>query len=197
MTKTELANFALSQIGVARIMDIDEASPVAEACRSVWDLTRDATLRRREWNFAIDRKSLVRLADKPIFDFEFAYQLPSDYIRAIKVNDEAAGTSQATFEIEGDLLLSNAEKADIVYTRRVKDVSLWDDGFQKAFATALAAAVTPAITTSTGLADRMESKAEQAIVKAGGANLAEDRPRCILAHQDSEWMKARFGKGNW
>jgi len=56
MTKTELANFALSQIGEGRIMDIDEQSPIAEAVRSVWNLTRDATLRRREWNFAATRK---------------------------------------------------------------------------------------------------------------------------------------------
>jgi len=139
----------------------------------------------------------VRLSDAPLFDWQFAYQLPTDYIRSITVNGEAAGTSQASWEIEGDLLLSNCEKAEIVYIRRVDQVSLWDDGFNKAFATALAAAVTPVITSSMGMADRLESKAEQAIVKAGGANMAEDRPRCILAHQDSEWMKARLGKGNW
>jgi hypothetical protein len=197
MTKTELANFALSQLGHGRIMDIDEASPVAEAIRSVWDLTRDATLRRREWNFASIRKVLVRLSTAPLFDWTFAYQLPSDYIRAVTLNGEAAGTSQATWDIEGDVLLSNSEKAELVYIRRVEQVSAWDDGFQKAFATALSAAAAPSITQSMGLADRMEGKAEQAIVKAGGANLAEDRPRCILAHQDSEWMKARHGKGNW
>jgi hypothetical protein len=197
MTKTELANVALGILGEMRITNISENSPHAERCRQMWDITRDAVLRRREWNFATTRKTLTRLADAPIFGWTYAYQLPANYIKAIKLNEAHAGTSQATWEIEGDLLLTNEEEANLVYIYRNETVSEWDDSFNKAFATALAAAVSPSITSSISLTDNLEAKAERHIVKAGGASMMEDRPRCVMAHQDSEWLKARGGARNW
>ena len=197
MTKTELANVALAILGEMRITEISESSPQAERCRQMWDITRDAVLRRREWNFAVTRKTLTRLADAPIFEWTYAYQLPADYIRAIKLNEAHAGTSQTTWDIEGDVLMTNEEEANLVYIYRNVTVSEWDPAFNKAFATSLAAAIAPSLTASMSMADNLEAKAERSIVKAGGSNLAEDRPRAILAHHDSEWLKARGGARNW
>lgn len=198
MNKTALANIALGKLGAARITSVDENSPVAIKVREMWDITRDAMLRRREWNFAIKRANLSALADAPAFGWDVQYQLPSDYVRTVEFNGQTAGTSQALFDIEGDKLLTNDnDQAQFVYVARVEDVSLWDDGFQTAFSFALAAALAPSLSNSQTLAGDLDRKAEMAITKAGGGNLAEDRPRCILAHQDSGWIKARQGANNW
>jgi len=197
MTKTLLANIALGKLGASRITSLDERSPVAEKLREMWDVTRDSILRRREWNFALKRVTLSALATAPAFGYAYQYQLPTDYIRAVEFNAQAAGTSQALFEIEGDKLLTNDETAELRYVYRNEDVSSWDDGFHAAFAFALAAAVAPSLSNSQTMAADLEAKAERAITKAGGANLGEDKPRAILAFQDSGYINARLGAQNW
>ncbi len=54
------------------------------------------------------------LATAPAFGYAYQYQLPTDYIRAIEFNAQAAGTSQALFEIEGDKLLTNDSRSNFV-----------------------------------------------------------------------------------
>lgn len=58
MTQLELANVALGHLGTVSLIEYDETSPEGEHVRRQWDLVRDALLRQRHWNFAIQRKTL-------------------------------------------------------------------------------------------------------------------------------------------
>lgn len=193
MTETELTNIALSHLGEARIMDLNERSPVAEHCRRVFGHTRDKLLRRCDWNFAQHRAILAKLSGAPLFGWTAAFQLPSDYIKLVEFNGYPAGTSQSILDIEGDKLLCNEEAAEIVYTRVIDQTSMWDSSFCDAFTLFLAAAVAPSITSTPAMALNMAEMAERLLYAAVGENMSEDRPRAILAYQDSAWIKARRG----
>lgn len=203
MNKTLLANIALGHLGSAIIQSIDEASPAAEHCRRMWDITRDSMLRKRAWNFAIVRTSLTRYADAPLFGYTAAYALPSDYILAIEWNGQQAGTGRAEFEIEGGKLLADidssngTERAQLKYVRREENVTLWDESFCQAFGYALAAAIAPSLSSSSSIADSMLSKASALFTDALGPDDRESMPTVIKAQTDSEWLKAREGKYNW
>lgn len=199
MTQTELANIALGHIGSALIQSIDEVSPAAQHCRRMWNLTRDALLRERPWNFALKRSALSRLGDAPSFGYDSAYALPADYILAVAWNGREAGTGDAEFDIEGATLLADSqsdgdtEQAELRYVFRCEQVTAWDASFCRAFSFALAAAIAPSLSSSAGLADSLLNKAEAVTMKAFGPDNLETRPRVVLAQTDSGWLAAREG----
>ncbi|CAB4163509.1 hypothetical protein UFOVP813_27 [uncultured Caudovirales phage] len=203
MTKTLLANIALGHIGSALIQSIDELSPAAQHCNRMWDSTRDAMLRQRAWNFALKRVSLSRYEAAPLFGYDSAYALPADYLLAVEWNGQEAGTGKAKFEIEAGRLLANREgavgsdRAELKYVRREDNVTLWDASFCQAFGYALAAAIAPALSSSSSLAEAMMGKARALFEDALGPDDRESMPKAIKAQTDSEWMKAREGAGNW
>jgi len=58
MTKTDIANLALSLIGGSTITTIDDPTAQARACKKWFDTARDEALASHPWNFAIKRLSL-------------------------------------------------------------------------------------------------------------------------------------------
>lgn len=194
MTKTEIANIALGQIGVSgAITDFSERSPEAERVRLHWDGVRDAMLRHKAWSFAAKRQVLSRLADAPEFDFAYAYALPSDYLRAIEFNGQAGGTSEAQYEISGGNLLSDSDVAQLKYTARVENTELWDAAFVDAFTLALAAVIIPGISTSASAGAALRQRAEAAANSAIDPSKREGRPRAVQAQTGSGYMRARQG----
>ncbi len=194
MTSTQLANIALGHLGQAQIMDIEESrDPAAKHVRRMWDLTRDALLRQRHWNFALRRTLLAQESEAPLFDKEFAYRLPSDYILAVEVNGRQAGTGEATFDLIGDTIQTNDETLALLYVRRETNVGRWDASFCEAFAYKLAAAITPSITTAPGLAEKLAQAADFVVLKAFGPDNLETRPRAVLAQLGSGYLNARLG----
>ena len=194
MTQTELANIALGLLGAESITDFTERTPAAEKVRRHWPLVRDTLLRSKAWNFATKRVSLSEDVDAtPIFDWTYAYALPGDYLKAIEFNAKQAGTGEAEFEIAGRFLLADDDAAELKYTCRLETVSEWDPSFQDAFAHALAAALAPGLSTASGLGMAMRQRAEEIAVQAAGPNSVETRPRALLAHTGSGWLKARNG----
>ena len=148
------------------------------------------------WNFALKRATLSALATAPAFGYTYQYQLPTDYIRAVEFNAQAAGTSQALFEIEGDKLLTNDATAELRYVYRNEDVSSWDDGFQAAFSFALAAAVAPSLELAnygSGSGSQKQSGPSPKRAAQTWAKISQ----AILAFQDSGYINARLGAQNW
>ncbi|CAB4186640.1 hypothetical protein UFOVP1329_15 [uncultured Caudovirales phage] len=197
MTTTELANISLGHIGCNLIQSLDEESPQAEHCNRMWVFVRDALLRQRQWNFAMHRVSLSRLEDDPAFGWAAAYALPEDYILAVEWNGQKAGTGEAKFDIEdGKLLCDDIERAELRYVRRITATQKWDANFCEAFTFKLAAAIAPAISSSSSIADSMLQKADAFLLRAFGPDNVETRPAAVLAQEGSGWLKARMGASN-
>jgi hypothetical protein len=192
-TPTELANIALGLIGQPPISDFLEPSAAAEAVRLHWDLTRQACLRGRQWNFAVRRAVLVRLAAAPAFGFAYAYHLPDKYLLACEVNGKNAGTGEATHEIEGAMLLTDEESVQLRYVEDIQDSTSWDSSFDQYFCAALAAAVAPFLTNSQSMAEGMMQLAEKKRLAAMGPDNLESRPRSILATSGEGWASRILG----
>ena len=194
-TPTELANIALGHIGVARISDFGEPSPSAEAVRLHWDLTRQACLRGRHWNFAVKRETLSRLEDAPVFGFSYAFHLPDDYLLALSINGKEAGTGEATHEIEGRLMLTDEEAVQLKYVRDVLDSTGWDSSFSEFFTATLAAKVAPVLSNSQSMAADMLQLAARKRLDAMGPDNLESRPRAIPATSGRTWETIMRGGG--
>jgi hypothetical protein len=141
----DICNLSLSHIGQsATITSIDPHDGGANSshCARFFPLARDEALETYAWRFALKRKALATPTDAEIPDsYEYAYSLPSDYIRALSIfSDEYASDhiGAADYIIEGDLIFTNMEDATLHYISRVTDTSKWSPSFTLAVSWRLA-----------------------------------------------------------
>lgn len=125
-------------------MSLSETSEAAKVCAIFYDQTRDEILRAHRWNFAMKRAVLSQIVTAPIFGYDYAYQLPTDYIRFGALNDGDL-LERAEFVIEGDQLLSDVETANFRYVWRITDSQQFDALFIDALSTKLAAKIAPSL----------------------------------------------------
>lgn len=172
MTSTDIANMALSRLGEPRISSIEENSPNAISCRTHYETVRDALLRAHAWNFATTRAQLS-LTDTPAFGWDYAYPLPSDFIRLVTFNGRQAKMCAAEFILEGGLLLSDVEEARITYIRKITDPTLFDPSFTEALVFKLAGAIALDVTQSDSKRNEMEAMAERRLSMAAFHDASE------------------------
>ena len=122
-SKVEIANMALVGLRANTINDFSDGTTEANSINVLWDMVRKSELNKHPYNFAIKRVSLPRLTDTPLFGYEYQYQLPADYIRALNLED------YSDYKIEGDKLLTNETEVNLKYIADITDISKWSAGF--------------------------------------------------------------------
>lgn len=146
------ANAALALIGAdAVVTSIDPSDGSAEAghCKRFFALARRSLLEKGSWTFAKTRATLALLSTNPSTRWTYAYAMPSNCIRPLRVL--TAGVSSvfqvynpnigvlpneedsAPFEVEAGVLLTNEEDAELIYIRDVTDTTLFTPTFDEAF----------------------------------------------------------------
>jgi len=193
-SETDICNLALAELGVSPVMSINDPSNEAIACKQFYAQTLDEALRSHPWNFATKREELSRLPQTPLFDWNYQYQLPSDFIRLRKLNATTAWMPAAFYAVEGRKLLTNWDTARIRYIARTTDANLFDPLFVEALSVKLAAKIAAPLTGSREKGTELIAKYEQIIAPlAARVDAGEDRPRKRMPYQDSDLVKARFG----
>lgn len=189
---TDICNRALGRLGDAGIVDMDENSTAARACRLHYSSARDALLRTHPWNFAIKRETLSELTPVPAFSWEHKYQLPVDFIRLLQVNGSDIDLLGNDWTIEGDQLLANSDTAEIVYIYRCEDPALWDTLFQDAMSLKLAIRLAETIRGGASIIETLQRELEQLTAPmARRISSNENRGRDRLLPYNSAFVASR------
>lgn len=153
VSKTEIANMALSHIGVSnKIGDLDtEQSQEAIACRTFYDLVRKAVLQDNDWTFAEKTVplNLIRFDDKL---GEYIYQYPVDclYARNVKHPRNVGKYDKRDFivrkEASGKAIVTRYEEAQITYTENLIQTGFFSPLFSLALSIKLAIYIAPRLT---------------------------------------------------
>jgi hypothetical protein len=192
-TQTTICNLALSKIGARKIIDIFEESNEARACKMFYAGVLDDVLRSHRWNFAVTRVTLTEVASEPAFGWAFGYQMPTDCLRVFEVNGWELSRREGNWEIEGRLVMTNEDRADIRYVRRIEDVNLFDAIFVEAFATKLASAIVMPVSGNPGAHEQLTKEYEGLTSsKARKTDAFEGRPIRRPAWQNSDLVFSRF-----
>lgn len=190
----EICNLALGKIGELRISTLEEPSQPARYCALFYAQTRDEVLQAAPWTFAIRRVELSRLAESPGFGWAHQYQLPTDCLAVIQLNAWQAWEARHLYEIEGEMLLTDQEVAQLRYTSRVEDSEIFPPLFVEALYTKLASKLAEPLTGSRSLAEALLGEFTQLINPlAMKANAREGRARRKLPHVESDFVRARYG----
>lgn len=182
-SNVQIANWSLAKIGADTITSFTEGSKEANAVNLLYDIVRDTVLRDHSWNFATKRTTLAALSDEPDWGYTYQYQLPSDCLRVIGVQDD-----KIEYKIEGRKLLTDESEIQIRYVYRVTDPNEFSPNYIDAFVTRLAAELAYLITQSNAVASQMFELYERRLRDAKTLDAKEETPDQI---QISSWLDVR------
>lgn len=153
MSKLQIFNIALDELGEGYLNSPDEDLPQAKTLRLRYDDCRRYVLEAYHWNFATKRIMLNRDAETPSFGFQYQYQLPSDYIHIIETkgdeetkNEKIGESIRDYYRVEGKKILTDLEELGIIYVYDCIDDSLFSQSFINSLGFYLAFAVSQKIT---------------------------------------------------
>jgi hypothetical protein len=183
-----ICNLALVRVGHTPITALNEEGKGALACNANYEPCRDATLRAHPWNFAIRRVSLAQLSTTPAYEFAYEYQLPTDFLKIIRTQDEAASV-WSEYRIEEGKLRTNAGTVKIEYIAKITDPNKFDPLFVDVLATRIAAEISTWLTDTSTSTQRLWEVYDAKLREARGVDAQEGTPRDIIA---DEWLVARL-----
>jgi len=192
---TDIVNVALRKIGAKAITSLGDGSDNANIADDLYTEVRDDLLASNPWNFATKRVKLAQVATTPISEFDYAYALPSDWIRTVSVHDNDAGHGTVLYRSEfldsQRVLVASSNQLYLRYIYRVTDPNLMSSNFRKAFEAELAKELCIPITESNTLFEQLDKGAKRALNKARSTDamgsFPELRPR-------GSWASARGGR---
>lgn len=200
-SQVDIANRALSKLGEARIISLDDDTKNAREIKSAFDIVRDAEFRAHRWHFTKRRITLPALSATPSFGWDYQYALPSDFLQVIQVgyydpvidltDYRTSGTRE--WEIEygdaGNVLLSNFEAPlPLRYVARIDDPTRYDATFVEVLSCRLAVEVCQALTQSETKKESARADYKEAMMVAIRSNAIELPPQTM---QDGSWILGR------
>lgn len=176
----DIANLALLYLETAPIVSFADSTETARSINNSYALLRDKLQRVFRWNFTRVYAQLPASTAQPLFEYEFAYQLPADYLRlemaaqivtgnqpqlagnptvtslgigmpGTDLTDYQSGRAQ-DYRIVGNKMLyaHYPPPIAIIYAQRVVDPNMFDSAFVESLACYIAYKLAGRITGSAG-----------------------------------------------
>ena len=146
----DICNGALNQLGATTILSLTEDSKNARLCNSRYTQVRDGVFRSHPWNCLQKRIELAADTTAPAWGFSYAYTLPSDCLRLLRILDY-----DSNYKVEGRKILSNTSSMKILYIARVTDPNEYDELLRETLSAALGADIAFGITSNNQTAQNM------------------------------------------
>ena len=168
-SKLEIVNIALARLGESPIQSLTEDSVPARVVSLLFDSARKSALRDYNWSFATRSASLARMSALPeeLFDFQYAYALPPDCLRALRLRSGGA------FLIRYKYLYTDDASSVLEYIADIPDAEAFDAKFTEAFTYKLASELAMSIKGSPDLMAAM-SNAYTALTQSAAAETARE-----------------------
>ena len=191
----EIVNSALSHLGEAPILTLNDDTVAAKESKLKWPLVRDSILREQEWGFAIDQQILIKDVTNPPFGFDVRFQLPNECLRVLSITEEIQPFPLGqgpTYKLVKDRYLLTNEDPDgglpLTFISVVTDPTQYDANFVTLAALELALAMAYTLTGSNTNVDILERQAKSARKKARSRD-AKERGR---HSRGSDFINTRF-----
>ena len=171
----DICNGALNQLGATTILSLTEDSKNARLCNSRYTQVRDGLFRTHPWNCLQKRVELAADTTAPAWGFSYAYTLPADCLRLLRILDY-----DSNYKVEGRKILSNTSSMKILYIGRITDPNEYDELLRETLSASLAAdiafAVTSNNTTATNMYNLFQDKLKDArfVDSTEGQNVDQD-----------------------
>lgn len=177
LTKIGLCSRALLKIGAHTISSFDEGTAEAEVAHNLFAGVCDALLSSYPWSFATAQMRLPRLTAQPIADFSYAYQLPSDFLRALSVGTGTSGRG-VRYRIQEKRVHADVDEVVLSYIYRA-DPTDFPAYFSQCLITHLAAEFCIPLTESATRAEAFQRAADKELQRARTIDAQQQTPQAI------------------
>lgn len=175
----EICNRALVILGQEPVLTLDESSKESRRCKQLYPAARDTVLRAHPWSFALKRQ-YAALEDATVpFGYQYKFAIPTECLRLVNVLAD-----DDSYTIEGQSILTDEPKLEIIFVEQVIDPNRFDQGFEECLVFRLASDLCPSLLADYDLMKYYEQKYQSALASA--------------RHVDSvETSKPLQGEGTW
>ena len=174
LSRLAICSRALLKLGANTIASFDDGTTEAEVAANLYPSLRDALLSAHPWNFATGQIQLAKLSAEPIADYQSAFQLPADFLRALSAGLDGRGHG-VEYRINERRLYANADTVVLTYVFRPDELS-FPPFFDQMLIARLAAEFCIPITESTSRADALRRQAEVEFKSAKSIDSQQDIP---------------------
>lgn len=182
-----LCSRALIRIGAAPITSFSDGTAESEIAGALFGPVRDGLLSAYAWSFATGQVALNLLEDDtPVADYQYAYSLPSDYLRALSAGVGAKGRG-LNYRIARGQLHCNSATAILTYIFRPEEEE-FPPYFDQALIARLSAEFTIPVTENTSRAEAHFRLAGDEFERARQVDAQQDSPNRI---EDFTLVKVR------
>jgi hypothetical protein len=187
----DMCNSALNLLGASTISALTDDSKNARLCNQRFEPVRDRVFRSHAWNCLHKRVQLAQNSTAPVVEYSFAYALPSDSLRVLKVHNGATDSikSDIDYKIEGKNIVTNEGTVYLVYIAKITDPNEYDTYLQESISHQLAADLAYAVTNNATLADKYMVRADERLREARFIDATENSLGTI---ESSEFTDARL-----
>lgn len=192
LSKTDILNKALTQIGAAPIINIDDDANNARILSRVYEGALRSILGECKWNFATKRALLSLSADVlSWYDLGevYVYQKPIDMIKIF-----GTSFSPSVWREEGDYIVSDTASLGLRYVYYLDDPTKYPSYFIDAFIDKLCSDICYAIVNSAQLAEKFKQLYESiSLPKAMSSNSQGGTQQNVI---DDAWEVAKYNNVN-
>ena len=164
LTAIGLCNRALVKLGAAAIAGFGDGTAEAATASALYEPTRDALLSAQPWSFATVQATLAQLSAAPVADYDFAYQLPADFLRGLSAGGPGSGRG-LEYRVLGQTLQADSDAVVLTYIGR-PDEAAFPAFFAQALVARLAAEFCIPLTESASRAALLTQLADQEFRRA-------------------------------
>lgn len=192
--EVDICNLALDYLNVAPITTLtNPTTKEGRVCERWYDATRKSVLRKHTWNFASKRVEIAKDATAPAFGYSTRYQLPTDYIRLVRLGD---ANNYKDYAVEDGYILMNVEETsggmDVKYIYDNKNVEDYDPLFAELLALELAYNIAFPLTGNITMQRSIKVLRDEKLLEARGVD-GQERPP--VRYERSRFKEARMKKG--
>tara|TARA_Y100000389_G_scaffold187739_1_gene209504 strand:- start:222 stop:800 length:579 start_codon:yes stop_codon:yes gene_type:complete len=187
----DMCNSALNLLGASTISALTDDSKNARLCNQRFDSVRNRVFRSHAWNCLHKRVQLAQNSTAPVVEYTYAYALPSDCLRVLKIHNGTTDSiaSAIDYKLEGRNVVTDEGTVYLIYVALDTDPNNYDSYLQESISHQLAADLCYAITNNATLANNYMTRADERLREARFIDATENSLGTI---ESNEFTDARL-----
>ena len=180
-----MCNSALNLIGASTISALTEDTKNARLCNQRYEPVRNRIFRGHNWNCLIKRVELAQNSTAPVMEYTYAYALPSDFLRVLKIHNGTTDSIAADldYKVEQKNIVTNQTTVYLAYIALDTDPNNYDAYLREAISHQLAADLAYSITNNATLANNYMTRADERLREARFIDATENSLDTIEANE--------------
>mgnify|MGYP000359490719 FL=1 len=180
-----MCNSALNLLGASTISALTDDTKNARLCNQRYEPVRNRVFRSHAWNCLHKRVQLAQNSTAPVIEYDYAYLLPSDCLRVLKIHNGTTDSIQTAldYKIEGRNILTDIDTIYLIYIALDTDPNNYDTYLRESISHQLAADICYAITNNATLANQYMTRADERLREARFIDATENSLGTVEANE--------------